>query len=87
MDYIRTNGLTPKRLLATHGHLDHNFGNTTIFEQFGLRPEIAKEDERMMNNLHAQAETFYHMQLEEEYPAVERFFEEDDKKDNFVILL
>lgn len=78
VDYIRTNGLTPKRLLATHGHLDHNFGNTTIFEQFGLRPEIAKEDERMMNNLHAQAETFYHMQLEEEYPAVERFFEEDE---------
>lgn len=78
VDYIRTNGLTPKRLLATHGHLDHNFGNTTIFEQFGLRPEIAKEDERMMNNLHAQAETFYHMQLEEEYPAVGRFFEEDE---------
>ena len=78
VDYIRTNGLTPKRLLATHGHLDHNFGNTTIFEQFGLRPEIAKEDERMMNNLHAQAETFYHMQLEEEYPAVGRVFEEDE---------
>lgn len=78
VDYIRSNGLTPKRLLATHGHLDHNFGNTTIYEQFGLKPEIAKEDERLMNNLHAQAETFYHMQLDETFPAIERFFEKEE---------
>ena len=37
VDYIRDNKLTPRHLIATHGHIDHNFGNNTIYEQFGLQ--------------------------------------------------
>ena len=45
VEYIRNNDLKPVHLLATHGHLDHNFGNDTIFKEFGLKPEIAQADE------------------------------------------
>ena len=41
--YIRKNELKPVHLLVTHGHLDHNFGNDTIFEEFGLKPEVAQQ--------------------------------------------
>lgn len=29
LDYISTQRLKPVHLLATHGHLDHNFGNAS----------------------------------------------------------
>ena len=32
LQYIHDNNLIPKHLLATHGHLDHNFGNRFIFD-------------------------------------------------------
>ena len=49
--YIEKEGLKPKRLLCTHGHFDHNFGIDTIFQAYGLRPEIAAEDEYLINDL------------------------------------
>ena len=57
VDYIRDNGLTPVHLLSTHGHIDHNFGNNTIFDEFGLKPEVHKEDQHLMDMLAEQAET------------------------------
>lgn len=62
-NYIAHKDLRPVHLLATHGHLDHNFGNNTIFEQFGLRPEIAADDAEMLNQYNEQAASFYGMQL------------------------
>jgi glyoxylase-like metal-dependent hydrolase (beta-lactamase superfamily II) len=44
VNYIRDNGLVPKHLIATHGHLDHNFGNNTIYEEFGLKVELHHAD-------------------------------------------
>lgn len=78
VEYIQKNYLTPKHLLATHGHLDHNFGNNTIHEHFGLSPEVAEEDGKMMEKPHAQAETFYGIHLDGEFPAVGRFFTENE---------
>lgn len=71
--YIDNNGLTPKHLLATHGHLDHNFGNNTIFEHYGLTPQVAKEDSRMMEDYQRQANKFYGMILDFELPAPKEF--------------
>lgn len=47
-EYIRKNNLKPVHLLVTHGHLDHNFGNDTIYQEFGLKPEVAQGDEKLM---------------------------------------
>ncbi|MGN0068830.1 MAG: MBL fold metallo-hydrolase [Prevotella sp.] len=76
--YIRDNGLQPRYLLATHGHLDHNFGNNTVAEEFGLKPVVSVADGSLMEHLGHQAETFYGMRLDYELPAVERFLEADE---------
>ena len=57
--YIKVNQLKPVHLLVTHGHLDHNFGNNTIYQEFGLKPEVSAADENLMKGLAKQAETFY----------------------------
>lgn len=66
--YIDNNQLKPVHLLATHGHLDHNFGNNTILEHYGLKPEVAEGDRNMMNNYNQQAQKFFGMQLNFELP-------------------
>ncbi|MBP3758185.1 MAG: MBL fold metallo-hydrolase [Prevotella sp.] len=75
VDYIRTNQLTPTHLLATHGHLDHNFGNNTIFEEFGLKPEASEQDEYLMNSLVRQGEAMYGLRLEYDFPSVENYLQ------------
>lgn len=75
VDYIRTNQLTPTHLLATHGHLDHNFGNNTIFEEFGLKPEASEQDEYLMDSLVRQGEAMYGLRLEYDFPSVENYLQ------------
>ena len=77
-NYIKENNLQPVHLLVTHGHLDHNFGNNTIHETFGLKPEVSAADESLMKNLKQQAEVFYQMQLDYDFPPVGHFFEENE---------
>ena len=48
-DYITQQKLKPVRLLCTHGHFDHNFGNAFIWQTYGLKPEVAAEDEGLMD--------------------------------------
>lgn len=43
-DFIAQNGLTLKRYLCTHLHLDHIFGNEFIHDTYGLSPEAHKAD-------------------------------------------
>nr|WP_297656549.1 MBL fold metallo-hydrolase [uncultured Prevotella sp.] len=77
-NYIRENGLKPVHLLVTHGHLDHNFGNDTIYKEFGLKPEVSAGDEKLMQGLNRQAESFYGMKLDTKFPPIDHFFEEDE---------
>jgi len=53
--YIRSKSLTPVSLLTTHGHLDHNFGNAFICEQYGLHVMLHADDEQLITNLPQQA--------------------------------
>ena len=76
--YIKENQLKPVHLLVTHGHLDHNFGNNTIYQEFGLKPEVSAADEKLMKGLAKQAETFYQMQLDYQFPPIGRFFEDEE---------
>lgn len=35
-------GVKPVRLILTHAHIDHVFGNDYVFQTYGLRPEMHK---------------------------------------------
>ena len=78
VSYIKDNELKPKHLLATHGHLDHNFGNDTIYDAFKLQLEISSRDENLVNSMAAQAMKFCDMTLDIEYPPIGHFFEENE---------
>ncbi len=72
-DYIKGNGLTPKHLLCTHGHIDHNFGDNMIFEYFGLYPEVNKRDKVLMENMAVQAQTFIGLAYNEKTPEIKDY--------------
>lgn len=42
--FIDRKGLKPVRLLNTHCHLDHIFGNNFISKKYGLLPEFSKQE-------------------------------------------
>lgn len=57
-DYISNNGLTLKRVLNTHLHLDHQFGNKFLYDTYGLKPEACIDDEFLLENVVNQARMF-----------------------------
>ena len=63
--FIEDSNLNLKRLINTHLHLDHQFGNKFIFNTFGIKPEACVEDEYLLENVVAQARSFG-FQVEEE---------------------
>lgn len=78
VDYIRDNKLTPRHLIATHGHIDHNFGNNTIHEAFGLKPEVEADDEPLMQTLPQQAQMIAGVTLDYKMPPVGKYLKETD---------
>lgn len=57
-NYIENNNLTLKRVLNTHLHFDHQFGNKFLFNTYGIKPEACKEDEYLIENFTAQTRSF-----------------------------
>lgn len=53
--YIDGNGLVPKHLIGTHGHVDHHLGDKFVYDTWGLKPEVHGSDEEYMklHPLHA----------------------------------
>lgn len=76
--FIKENNLKPVHLLATHAHLDHNFGINTINEAFGLQPEVSEKDAPALETLKEQAQTLFGMQLDYDFPPVGHIFEEGE---------
>lgn len=56
--FIDDNKLILKRVINTHLHLDHQFGNKFVFDTYGLVPEACVADEFLLDNVVAQARSF-----------------------------
>ena len=74
VNFIKDNNLKPVHLLATHAHLDHNFGINTINDAFGLLPEVSEKDAPALRSLKEQAQNMFGMQLNYDFPAVGNTF-------------
>jgi len=79
VEYIKKNNLKAVRLIATHAHIDHNFGNNTIYKEFALKPEVSGDDESLMGQLAYQAKVLCGYTLTYEMPPVGRYFREGEK--------
>lgn len=71
--YISDKELLPVRLLCTHGHLDHCFGNGFVERTYGIRPEVNDADEYLISNISGQARDFFGLPFNEPTPQVERY--------------
>ena len=78
IDYIKKNQLKPKHLLATHGHLDHNFGNSYMQKEFGLTPKVHHKDKFLMESIKQQAQLLLGLDLTEEQPKDIDYLTKDD---------
>ena len=76
--YISENSLKPVHLIATHGHLDHNFGNADIFQTYGLKVEVCSEDAYLIEHLPEQGADLFGMRIIEEQPEVGRWLKDGD---------
>lgn len=77
VDYIDNQQLKPVHLLCTHGHFDHIFGNDTIWRVYGLLPEVAAEDEMLMD-LRTQVEQMIGTGYQRDVPPIGRLLGADD---------
>ena len=78
MDGIKENDITIKHLIATHAHIDHCFGNNTIYDELGVKPEVFKDDEYLMAKLEKQALDFCNYHLGYDMPPVGKYLDETD---------
>ena len=51
IDYIKTNKLSLKAILLTHGHFDHIRGVNRLYKEFGVKLYIHKEDIELLTNI------------------------------------
>lgn len=77
-NYLSEQQLKPVHLLATHGHLDHNFGNAHLFQNYGLKVEICAEDQQLVERLPQQAAALFGMEITEEQPPIGRLLKNGD---------
>ncbi|HZK69074.1 MAG TPA: MBL fold metallo-hydrolase [Paludibacter sp.] len=76
--FIEDNKLTLKRVLNTHLHLDHQFGNKFLFDTYGIAPEACVEDEFLLENVVAQARS-YGFPVTEEAQSLGAYITENQK--------
>lgn len=74
VNYINTNQFKPVHLLSTHGHFDHNFGINTVYDTWGLKPEIAAEDEWLITDIPGQFEAMAGVKLDWTFPQPGHYF-------------
>lgn len=58
MLFLETERLTVKRVLNTHLHLDHSFGNYSAAHTLGILPEAHQADEFLIGQMVSQSQAF-----------------------------
>lgn len=76
-DFINTNRLRPVRLLNTHCHIDHVFGNKFVSETYGLLLEIHQGELPVLEAV-PQVSSFYGIPMGDPSPTPGRFIEEGE---------
>jgi glyoxylase-like metal-dependent hydrolase (beta-lactamase superfamily II) len=76
--YITDQQLTPVHLLATHGHLDHNFGNAFLYKTYGLKAEICVEDRQLLEQLPQRAKELFGMEILDDQPPIGKLLKNGD---------
>ncbi|NCB83877.1 MAG: MBL fold metallo-hydrolase [Bacteroidia bacterium] len=56
--FIEENQLTLKRVINTHLHFDHQFGNKFLHETYGIMPDAGAEDEFLLDSAHLVAKNW-----------------------------
>lgn len=75
-NFIESHGLSLKRLLLTHAHVDHISGNRFIFDTYGLLPELHREDIPLLER-HKMVADMYGLPCQES-PMAKEFLNEGD---------
>ncbi len=78
--FISDNNLKLVRVINTHLHLDHQFGNRFLFETYGLKPEACVEDEFLLEDVAGKARAFGFTMEEEAQPIGEHIIENQEIK-------
>jgi len=78
VQFIRDEKLILRHVLCTHGHLDHCFGNDTLYEELGVKPEIHQQDDFLVRDLAQQAADFFGMPYSHPTPPVGHFLSEGE---------
>lgn len=76
--FIASNALKVERLLLTHCHLDHVFGNAFIHQEYGISPEYHVLDEPTMKMAPISA-SMHNIPGFEASPAPKAYLKEGDK--------
>ncbi|HFA49489.1 MAG TPA: MBL fold metallo-hydrolase [Bacteroidetes bacterium] len=76
-NFIASSNLTPVRLINTHCHIDHVFGNAFVGKRYGLELEIHKGELPVLEAC-PQVSQFYGIPYAEPSPAPGRFIEEGE---------
>ena len=76
--YITDQHLTPVHLLATHGHLDHNFGNAFLYKTYGLQAEICEGDRQLLERLPQHAKELFGIDIPDDQPPIGKLLKNGD---------
>ena len=75
---VELHGLKPVRLLNTHGHIDHVFGNRFVLDTWQLEAEIHQGEQVLLDNV-AQIAQMYGIPMRNTVPKPGRYLEEGEE--------